>query len=36
MDTKGRTIVPAKFRVELGTSEVVSRGNEGCLLAYSK
>lgn len=36
MDTKGRTIVPAKFREELGTSLVVTRGLDGCLFAYSK
>ncbi len=36
MDTKGRTIVPAKFREELGTSVVVTRGLDGCLFAYSK
>ena len=34
MDTKGRTIVPAKFREELGTSVVVTRGLDGCLFAY--
>ena len=36
MDTKGRTIVPAKFREELGNSVVVTRGLDGCLFAYSK
>lgn len=36
MDTKGRTIVPAKFREELGTSVVITRGLDGCLFAYSK
>ncbi len=36
MDTKGRTIVPAKFREELGTSLVITRGLDGCLFAYSK
>lgn len=36
MDTKGRTIVPAKFREELGESLVVTRGLDGCLFAYSK
>ena len=36
MDTKGRTIVPAKFREELGTNVVVTRGLDGCLFAYSK
>jgi MraZ protein len=36
MDTKGRTIVPAKFREELGNSVVITRGLDGCLFAYSK
>ena len=36
MDTKGRTVVPAKFREELGTGIVVSRGLDNCLYAYSK
>lgn len=36
MDTKGRTIVPAKFREELGNSIVITRGLDGCLFAYSK
>lgn len=36
MDTKGRTIVPAKFREELGESVVITRGLDGCLFAYSK
>ena len=36
MDTKGRTIVPAKFREELGNSIVITRGLDACLFAYSK
>ena len=36
MDAKGRTIVPAKFREELGSNVVVTRGLDGCLFAYSK
>ena len=36
IDAKGRLIVPAKFREELGTSVVVTRGLDGCLFAYSK
>lgn len=36
MDTKGRTIVPAKFREELGNNVVITRGLDGCLFAYSK
>ena len=36
MDTKGKNNRPAKFREELGTSVVVTRGLDGCLFAYSK
>lgn len=36
MDTKGRTVVPAKFREELGNSLVICRGLDHCLYAYSK
>ncbi len=36
MDTKGRTIVPARFREELGNNVVITRGLDGCLFAYSK
>ncbi len=34
IDAKGRLIIPAKFREELGDSFVVSRGFDGCLNAY--
>ncbi|MFD1038086.1 division/cell wall cluster transcriptional repressor MraZ [Virgibacillus byunsanensis] len=34
IDTKGRIIVPAKFRDELGESFVVTRGLDKCLFAY--
>ncbi|WP_106497716.1 division/cell wall cluster transcriptional repressor MraZ [Lentibacillus sp. Marseille-P4043] len=34
IDTKGRIIVPAKFREELGDSFVVTRGLDKCLFAY--
>ncbi len=34
IDAKGRLIIPAKFREELGDSFVVSRGFDGCLTAY--
>ena len=34
IDTKGRIIVPSKFRDELGASFVVTRGLDKCLFAY--
>lgn len=36
IDTKGRIIVPSKFREELGTSFVLTRGLDKCLFAYPK
>ncbi len=35
IDAKGRIIVPAKFRDELGEDFVVTLGLDGCLFAYS-
>ncbi len=35
LDAKGRVIMPALFREELGTSFVVTKGYEHCLSAYS-
>jgi len=35
IDAKGRLIIPAKFREELGEHFVVTRGFDGCLSAYS-
>ena len=35
-DPKGRLIVPSKFREELGDTFVVTKGLDGCLLAYAK
>lgn len=35
IDAKGRVILPAKFRDELGTQCVVTRGLEGCLSVYT-
>ena len=34
IDTKGRIIIPAKFRDNLGESFVVTRGLDGCLFLY--
>ena len=34
VDTKGRLIVPAKFRDELGSHFVITRGLDGCLSIY--
>lgn len=34
IDDKGRIIIPAKFRDELGKTFVVTRGLENCLFAY--
>ena len=35
VDAKGRLIVPAKFREQLGDEFVVTRGLDGCLFAYA-
>ena len=35
IDAKGRLILPAKFREELGSSFIVTRGLEGCLSVYT-
>ncbi len=34
IDTKGRLIVPSKFRDEIGEQFVITRGLDGCLFAY--
>ena len=34
VDTKGRLIIPAKFRESLGERFVVTRGLDGCLFVY--
>ncbi len=35
VDTKGRLIIPAKFREALGDEFVVTKGLDGCLFVYS-
>ena len=34
IDTKGRLIIPAKFREQLGDEFVVTKGLDGCLFVY--
>lgn len=34
VDSKGRLIIPAKFRDELGPQFVITRGMDGCLFGY--
>ncbi|MHC9536757.1 division/cell wall cluster transcriptional repressor MraZ [Dellaglioa sp. BT-FLS60] len=36
LDAKGRLIIPAKFREELGEKFVVTRGMDGCLFGYTQ
>lgn len=35
IDTKGRLIIPSKFREELGATFVVTKGLDGCLFVFS-
>lgn len=35
IDKKGRMILPARFREEMGDSVVVNRGLDGCLYVYT-
>ncbi len=35
IDTKGRMIIPAKFREELQSNFIVTRGLDGCLTIYT-
>lgn len=35
IDEKGRLIIPAKFRDDIGNSFVLTRGLDGCLFVYS-
>jgi MraZ protein len=34
-DSKGRIIIPARFREELGTSIILTRGLDGCITGYT-
>lgn len=36
LDQKGRVSVPAKFRDDLGSTFIVTKGLDNCLFAYSK
>lgn len=36
LDAKGRLIIPAKFRSELGMNMIVTQGLDGCLSIYTK
>lgn len=36
IDTKGRLIIPAKFREELSEQFIVTRGLDGCLFGYTQ
>lgn len=35
IDEKGRLIIPSKFRDDIGSSFVVTRGLDGCLFVYA-
>ena len=35
IDTKGRLIIPSRFREELGETFVVTKGLDGCLFVFS-
>ena len=36
LDVKGRMIMPAKFRDDIGDNFIVTKGLDGCLFAFSK
>ena len=36
LDAKGRLILPARFREELGGSFMITRGLDGCLFVYTQ
>lgn len=35
IDTKGRLIIPAKFREDLGDHSIITRGLDGCIFGYA-
>ena len=35
LDSKNRIIIPSKFREELGTTFIVTKGFDGCLACYT-
>ena len=36
LDVKGRVIMPAKLRQDIGETFIVTKGLDGCLFAYSR
>jgi MraZ protein len=36
LDVKGRLIMPAKFRDDIGDKFIITKGLDGCLFAFSK
>lgn len=36
LDTKGRLIMPAKLRIDMGEKFIVTKGLDGCLFAFSQ
>ena len=36
LDTKGRLIMPAKLRIDIGEKFIVTKGLDGCLFAFSQ
>ncbi len=36
IDDKGRLAIPAKFRADLGSGAVITKGLDGCLFIYTK
>jgi len=36
LDDKGRMIMPAKFREDIGDKFIITKGLDGCLFAFSK